>query len=94
MNNEKTPMFLTRLQQSQGKIRGNFQGLGLAGPFTGTVAPDGQVHFTVKDSTADLTIAFEGVIKVGGDIVGTFAVLDRNGTRTGETGLWNLAANP
>ena len=94
MNNEKTAMFLTHLQQSQGKIRGDFQGLGLVGPFTGTVAPDGQVHFTVKDPTADLTIAFEGVIKVGGDIVGTFAVLDRNGTRTGESGLWNLAANP
>jgi eukaryotic-like serine/threonine-protein kinase len=94
MNNEKTAMFLTHLQQSQGKIRGDFQGLGLVGPFTGTVAPDGQVHFTVKDPTADLTIAFEGVIKVGGDMVGTFAVLDPNGTHTGESGLWNLAANP
>jgi eukaryotic-like serine/threonine-protein kinase len=94
MNSEKTPIYLTQLQQSQGKIRGYFHGLGLAGPFTGTVAPDGQVHFTVKDSTADLTIAFEGVIKIGGDIVGTFAVLDQNGTRTGESGLWNLAANP
>jgi len=94
MNNEKTAMFLTQLQQSQGSIRGDFQGLGLVGSFTGTVTPAGQVHFTVKVPTADLTLAFEGVIKIGGDMVGTFSVLDANGTRTGESGLWNLAASP
>ena len=94
MNNEKTAMFLTQLQQSQGRIRGDFQGLGLVGSFTGTVTPAGQVHFKVMVPTADLTLAFEGDIKIGGDMVGTFTVLDRNGTHTGESGLWNLAASP
>jgi len=94
MNNEKTDMFLTQVQQNQKSIRGEFQGLGLVGPFTGTVTPAGHVEFMVKDTTADVTMAFEGDIKIGGDIVGTFAVLDRNGSHTGETGLWNVAANP
>jgi len=94
MNNEKSAMFLTHLQQNQGHIRGDFQGLGLVGTFTGTVNAAGQVHFVVKVTTSDETLAFEGDIKVGGDIVGTFNVLDHNGSQTGESGLWNVAASP
>jgi serine/threonine protein kinase len=94
MNNEKTAMYLTQMQQNQGSISGDFQGLGLVGLFTGSITPAGHVEFQVKDTTADVTMAFEGDIKIGGDIVGTFAILDRNGSRTGETGLWNVAASP
>lgn len=94
MNSEKSPMFLTQMQQNQGSIQGDFQGLGLVGTFTGKVTTDDRIHFIVKVTTADVTLAFEGNIKVGGDMVGTFDVLDHNGSRTGESGLWNLAASP
>ena len=93
LNNEKTNLFLTQVQQSQGSIRGSFQGLGLVGPFTGTVTSTGQVQFTVKVYSGDETLVFEGNIKIGGDMVGSFVVLDRQGNRTGEVGLWNVAAN-
>ncbi len=91
---EKTSMYLTNVQQSQGKISGNFQGLGLVGTFKGTVTPSGKVHFTMINSSTNQILSFEGAIKTGGDIVGSFAVLDQNGYRTGESGLWNVASNP
>jgi len=90
---EKTSMYLTNVQQSQGKISGNFQGLGLASTFKGTVTPAGKLHFTTINSSTNQTLSFEGSIKTGGDIVGTFTVLDQNGYQTGESGLWNLASS-
>jgi len=47
LNNERTAMYLTPVQQSQNKLSGFFQGLGLAGPFTGTVTSSGHVQFAV-----------------------------------------------
>jgi serine/threonine protein kinase len=91
---EKTDMFLTNIQQSQGNIHGFFQGLGLVSSFTGTVTPDGHIRFAVIASASNMTLSFEGDIKIGGDIVGTFRVLDHNGHFTGEFGLWNIGANP
>src|SRR5205823_3923920 len=41
MNNEKTSLFLTHVHQNRGDITGYFQGLGMAGPFTGTVTHTG-----------------------------------------------------
>ncbi len=87
--NEKTDMFLTNIQQSQGNIHGFFHGLGLAGPFTGTVTPAGHIEFTVMAYAGNMTLSFEGDIKIGGDIAGTFRVLD-HGDFTGEYGLWNI----
>lgn len=89
--NTKTNMFLTNIQQSQGTMQGSFQGLGLAGPFTGKVTPDGQVRFTVTISGGSMTLTFEGSIKEGGDIVGSYQVLDRQGSQSGY-GLWNISA--
>jgi len=91
---EKTPMYLTNVRQSQGKISGSFQGLGLASTFKGTVTPAGKVHFTMINSSTNQTLSFEGSIKTGGDIVGTFEVIDQNGYQTGESGLWNVASSP
>jgi serine/threonine protein kinase len=91
---EKTPMYLANVQQSRGRISGTFQGLGLVGTFSGTITSSGKVHFTMMNSSTNQTLAFEGTIKTGGDIVGTFSVLDQNGYQTGESGLWNLASNP
>jgi hypothetical protein len=39
------------------------------------------------------SLLFEGTIKVGGDMVGTFTVLNQQGHKTGESGLWNMAAS-
>lgn len=90
---EKTPMYLTNVQQSQGKISGNFQGLGLVSTFKGTITRAGKLHFTMINSSTNQILSFEGTIKTGGDIVGTFAVLNQDGYQTGESGLWNVASS-
>ena len=92
LTNETTPMHLSSVQQQPGKISGFFQGLGQSNTFTGTLTPSGSVHFTVKIYNGSSTLDFEGTIKIGGDITGNFYVLNQNGQRTGESGLWNVAS--
>ncbi len=92
LSNESTIMSLTNIHQSQGHIGGLFQGLGLVGSFTGTVTPAGHILFTVEVSSENRVISFDGDIKIGGDIEGTFSVLDQ-GHFTGEYGAWNIASN-
>ena len=94
MTRQKTSLLLTALQQNQEGIHGFFQGLGLVGPFTGTVTPTGQVRFTVTIYTGAATLVFDGIIKIGGDMAGSFAAVDQHGQRTGESGLWNVSASP
>jgi serine/threonine protein kinase len=94
MTREKTPFLLTALQQNQEGIHGSFQGLGLVGPFTGTVTSAGQVRFTVTIYAGAATLVFDGIIKIGGDLAGSFAAVDQHGQRTGESGLWNVSASP
>ena len=86
-------MVLTHIQQSQGNIHGHFQGLGFVGPFKGTVTPSGHMEFTVTVQGGNSTLSFEGDVKIGGDIVGSFEVLLPQGQRSGETGLWNVASS-
>ncbi len=93
MTGQHTPLFLTSIRQSQGNIEGSFQGLGLSGSFTGTITPSGQVHFIVKIYMGTMGLDFEGNIKVGGDMAGTFYVINQQGKRTGESGLWNVSAS-
>jgi eukaryotic-like serine/threonine-protein kinase len=93
MNGQNTDMFLTQIHQNSKSISGNFRGLGLVGPFTGTVTPAGHLKFTVLVQGGASTLAFEGDIKIGGDIVGTFMALNQNRQPTGESGPWNLSAN-
>lgn len=90
---ESTPMFLTNLQQQEGKFTGFFNGLGLAGDFTGIVTKTGHIQFAVPVQGGSSTLAFTGQIKVGGDIEGTYQVLDQQGQRTGEAGVWNVQPN-
>ncbi len=91
--NEKTTMFLTQIQQKQGSISGNFQGLGLVGPFKGSITKEGHLQFNVRVSTSGATLSFEGDIKIGGDVAGSFAVLDQYGQPTGESGAWSVASS-
>lgn len=91
LTNENTVMRLSSVQQNQGNISGFFQGLGLAGPFKGTVTPSEVIHFTVEIYNGSSTLDFDGAIKIGGDIAGNFSVLSQNGQRTGESGLWNVS---
>ena len=92
LNNEKTAMYLAAVKQNQASLSGFLQALGLAGPFRGTVTSSGQVQFAVKVKASDMTLVFSGDIKIGGDMVGTFVVLDQRGDKTGESGIWNVAA--
>jgi serine/threonine protein kinase len=86
-----TPLFLRNIQQNQASFHGLFSGLGLAGPFTGSVTPSGHLQFSVNIQGGNSTLAFTGDIKVGGDWTGSYKVLDQRGQWTGESGLWNAA---
>jgi hypothetical protein len=84
-------MRLSSVQQNQGTIQGLFRGLGLTGPFKGTITPSGSIHFTVTIYNGLSTLAFAGNIKMGGDMAGNFSVLNQGGQPTGESGVWNVA---
>lgn len=90
VTNTTTQMTLTQISQSQGNIRGNFSGLGLAGPFTGTVDKAGNMRFQVTIYGGTETIDFEGTIKLGGSPAGSYRVL-RNSQFTGESGVWSVS---
>ena len=91
MNGEKTDMFFTQVHRNGGNISGYFRGLGMVGPFTGTVTPKGHLQFIVQAGSSILL--FEGDIKIGGDIVGTFEALNQQRQPTGESGPWNVSSS-
>ncbi len=87
-----TALYLAGIQQDQGHFQGEFQGLGLAGPFIGTVTTGGKLHFTVKVYSGKTTLIFDGAIKVGGDLTGSFNATTENNQNTSEYGLWYASA--
>jgi serine/threonine protein kinase len=89
--NSSTNMYLTSIQQHAQIIRGNFTGLGLSGSFVGTVNTAEHLQFQVTIYGGNETISFEGDIKVGGDIVGSYRILNQSQQFTGESGLWSVA---
>ena len=91
MNGEKTDVFFTQVHRNGRNISGYFKGLGMVGPFTGTITPKGHLQFIVQAGSSILL--FEGDIKIGGDIVGTFEALNQQRQPTGESGPWNVSAN-
>jgi len=93
LNNEKTSLFLTQIHQNNGNITGYFQGLGMAGPFTGTVTRADHLQFTVTVLGGSSFLSFDGDIKIGGDITGTFKALNQQRQFTGESGIWNASSN-
>ncbi|MGZ3625107.1 MAG: serine/threonine protein kinase, partial [Ktedonobacteraceae bacterium] len=93
LNNERTGLFLTQIHQDNGNIIGYFQGLGMAGPFTGTVTHAGHLQFTVTVLGGSSFLSFDGDIKIGGDITGTFKALNQQRQFTGESGVWNASSS-
>ncbi len=93
MNNERTSLFLTQIHQNSGNITGYFKGLGMAGHFTGTVTRTGHLQFTVTVLGGSSFLSFDGDIKIGGDITGTFKALNQQRQFTGESGIWNASSN-
>jgi len=93
LSNQKTSLFLTGIQQNGWKISGHFQGLELNGPFKGTVTAHGHLDFTVSVRSDASILSFEGFIKVGGNLVGSFKVLNQQGQPTGDYGEWNGSPN-
>ena len=82
-----TNLYLTQItQDQQGNISGHFDGLYLAGPFTGTISKKGDLNFTMKITVGLLIV--QGSIKVGGELQGTFKVVDPQGNSLGEYGVW------
>jgi eukaryotic-like serine/threonine-protein kinase len=88
--NTTTNMSLTQVSQSAGNIHGYFTGLGLTGPFAGTVDAAGDIQFQVTIYGGTETIAFEGIIRLGGSLNGSYRVL-RNQQFTGESGVWSVS---
>lgn len=93
MTKKSTNMYLTNVQENPrtGGISGAFQGLGMTGPFNGTVTKAGHVDFTVTIYGGSSTLVFDGDIQISGPMAGSFQA-DTNGQRTGEWGMWT--ANP
>nr|BBH92467.1 hypothetical protein KTA_06660 [Thermogemmatispora argillosa] len=91
LTNTRTPLVLSRVQQHQERFSGFFSGLGQSGPFTGTLDRQGSIHFTVPIYGGKATLVFEGMIKVGSQMAGSFEVHDENNHFTGESGLWSLS---
>ncbi|WP_376794790.1 serine/threonine protein kinase [Thermogemmatispora sp.] len=91
LTNTRTPLVLSHVQQHQGRFSGFFSGLGQSGPFTGTLDQHGAIHFSVPIYGGKATLVFEGMIKVGSQMAGSFEVHDENQHFTGESGLWTLS---
>jgi eukaryotic-like serine/threonine-protein kinase len=87
-----TNLYLAQIKQSGNHITGSFQGLYQVGPFTGTVSTNGVVNFTVKISVG--VVNCKGNIKVGGELEGTFTVVDQHGNSLGEYGVWTADPTP
>ncbi len=91
VNNTTTSAAITQLQQNKRTIRGFCNGLGLTGPFDGTISEGGHIVFTVKIPDGDTGILFEGDVKTGGNMAGEFYIISqKTGQRTGEYGTWSL----
>ena len=89
--NTKTNMALSNIQQQGKTMRGSFTGLGQAGTFVGTLTTAGHMTFQVTIYNGSGSIALEGDIKLGGDLTGSYRVLNQNGEFTGEMGLWSVS---
>ncbi len=88
--NAKTDMSLMNIQQSGKNVSGFFTGLGLNGPFIGTIDTSGHIQFQVTIYSGNSTLSFEGTIKLGGDIAGSYEVINQNNQFTGESGIWSI----
>jgi eukaryotic-like serine/threonine-protein kinase len=86
-----TDMTLTNIQQQGKKISGNFVGLGLTGKFVGTIDATGDMQFQVPIYNGNEIISFEGNVKLGASIVGSYRILNQSGEFTGEYGLWSIS---
>ncbi len=84
-------MTLSGVQQGGGNMRGYFTGLGVSGPFQGTVTTSDQVQFQVTVYSGNATIAFEGTIQFGGNIAGSYQILNQEKQFTGESGVWSVS---
>lgn len=90
----ETDLALIKIQQNQQHISGLFLGLGLAGSFNGTITRSGHMQFTVKIYGGNTTLAFDGNVRSGGIIAGSYKVINRSGQATGELGTWTAKPGP
>jgi eukaryotic-like serine/threonine-protein kinase len=86
----QTNMSLSNIRQSGKNISGYFIGIGLSGIFNGTIDAFGDIQFQVAIYSGNSTLSFEGAIQIGGNIAGSYRVLNQNNQFTGEMGLWSV----
>lgn len=87
-SNQSTPLCFTDVRQDGQNISGKFSGLGFIGTFKGAVTQE-HIKFSVPIGS-DRTYSFEGGIRSGGDMGGSYQVLDNTGQNLGEGGLWEV----
>lgn len=84
------PLEFTITQQANGKIKGNFSGLGQVSNFTGTVTKDSMITFTASIYGNGGSVVFTGHIQLyDGSLSGNYTVYS-NGQKTGDYGAWNV----
>lgn len=97
--NIDTSMSLTDIVQQQGNVRGNFAvspPLSGNGPFTGTVATNAFIQFTIHSTDPEVRapLYFSGNIQKNGDISGTYCSLNTTTNRcdpsAGGYGSWSV----
>ena len=86
-----TKMTLSSLQQTGGHLHGIFSGLGLTVPLIGTVDTAEHLQFQAAIYAGRETIVFEGLIKIGGILAGSYKILSQSQGFTGEYGLWSVS---
>ncbi len=77
-------------QQTNGKIKGNFSGLGQISNFIGTVTKDSVVTFTASIYSNNGSVVFTGHIQLyDGSLSGNYTIYS-NGQKTGDYGSWDV----
>ena len=87
-------MALMGIQQNQGTIQGYFAGLGMTGPFQGSINTARQLHFKVLNSVGKPILSFDGAVQSGTNLVGNYCKLNAQGHCTGGYGLWSVTPAP
>lgn len=88
--NRTTGISLRGITQRQESMSGSFTGLGVSGPFNGTINTTGHVQFTVIGNAGRTTLSFDGVMQTDGSIGGTYCGFKHQAGECSDYGVWSI----
>jgi hypothetical protein len=93
LENDPSPMTLTRMRQSGERISGSFSALHQTGMYTGLLSTSRSIDFIVAGSGSRAPLHFWGSVGVDGTLGGSFCARDQTGQCLpyGAFGLWRVA---